>query len=56
MIKLNTKNPQTNIKLQELKALAFIIFLLFPILSISSIGTYGLIIWMIQMFNGVASH
>ncbi|ACA87788.1 trimethylamine N-oxide reductase system, TorE protein [Shewanella woodyi ATCC 51908] len=52
---LPTETP-AEVKSKELKALGFIIVLLFPILTISGIGAYGLIIWIIQAFAGVASH
>ncbi|MGB0937735.1 MAG: nitrate reductase [Colwellia sp.] len=45
-----------NNKFKELRALGLIIVVLFPVLSIFAIGGYGLIIWLIQVFGGVAAH
>lgn len=45
-----------NKKRKELKALGFIIVVLFPMLSIFAVGGYGLIIWLMQIFGGVAPH
>jgi nitrate reductase NapE len=50
------KNNGENKKHKELKALGFIIVVLFPALSIAAVGSYGLVIWMIQVFGGVIPH
>jgi nitrate reductase NapE len=43
-------------KRKELKALGFISVVLFPMLSAFAVGGYGLIIWLVQIFGGVAPH
>ncbi len=43
-------------KRKELKALGFISVVLFPMLSVFAVGGYGLVIWLMQIFGGVAPH
>ncbi len=43
-------------KKDELKALGFIIFILFPALAATFVSVYGLVIWIMLTFSGVASH
>lgn len=52
------ENQQENKKnkRKELKALGFISVVLFPMLSVFAVGGYGLIIWLMQIFSGVAPH
>lgn len=52
----STTNSSEKTKFEELRALGLIIVVLFPVLSIFSIGAYGLIIWLIQAFGGIAGH
>lgn len=53
---LENKQDEPGLKKKEVKALGFIIIVLFPLLSVAVVGSYGLIIWMMQAFGGIAGH
>lgn len=44
--------PHETTKREELSAFVFICVFLFPLLSVVLIGTFGLVIWLSQVFGG----
>jgi periplasmic nitrate reductase NapE len=45
-------DPNTSSKGQELKAFLFLTAVMVPALAVAIVGTYGLVIWIYQVFAG----